>query len=188
MPTLFEVTEWHQFLLSLKSVQSSQHDHISNLLYANVFEQMYRGDHFVFEHGTRRPGMNCVFASPLHDQANLELMCFLFGACRVFVLGKLVEGTRQSFHRRSRKSDSVGDAVLTVDNVVKTQNGCELEGKKISKGSGRYFYEIDNKAAISIGAAESTSKTMVVADAKEKEKLVPLTIVKKKPETQVRDS
>ena len=90
--------------------------------------------------------------------------------------------------KEESKVHSICDAMLTVDNVVKTQNGCELEGKKISKGSVGYVYEIDNKAAISIGAAESTSKTMVVADAKEKEKLVPLTIVKKKPETQVRDT
>ena len=54
--------------------------------------------------------------------------------------------------------------MLTVDNVVKTQNSCELEGKKISKGSGGSAHETENKAGSSVGARESTSKMMVVAE------------------------
>ena len=42
-------------------------------------------------------------------------------------------------------------------------------------------------AASSIEAVESTPKTMLVADAKEKEKLVPLTFVMKKPEIQAQE-
>ena len=32
--------------------------------------------------------------------------------------------------KRQSKADSIGDAVLTVDNVDKAQNGCDLEGKE----------------------------------------------------------
>ena len=37
------------------------------------------------------------------------------------------------------KADSIGDAVLTVNNVGKSQDGCEL-------GSGGSVYETGNKA------------------------------------------
>ena len=63
--------------------------------------------------------------------------------------------------------------MLSVDNVGKTQNGCELEEKKISEGLGGSVHETESKAASSIEAVESTSKTVVVTEAKEKEKLVP---------------
>ena len=38
------------------------------------FEQMHRGDHFTFEHRTRRLGKICVFRSSLHSQVFLESM------------------------------------------------------------------------------------------------------------------
>ena len=53
------------------------------------------------------------------------------------------------------KADTVGDTALTVDCVIRTQNSCELEGKKIFKGSGGSVYETANKDAGSVDAVES---------------------------------
>ena len=80
---------------------------------------------------------------------------------------------RNSLSKRESKADSIGDTTLSVDNVGKTQNGCELEEKKIREGLGGSVHETESKAASSIEAVESTSKTVVVTEAKEKEKLVP---------------
>ena len=50
-----------------------------------------------------------------------------------------------------------------------------------------FVYETEKKAASSIVAVKSTSKTMAAAGAKEKEELVASTTVLKKPELQARE-
>ena len=87
--TVLEVTESQdQFSWSLQRVQSSQHDLISHLQCAKdlngcIIVVITSSSNI---HRTRRLGMYCVFASPLHDLAILYLTCSLLGACRVFVL------------------------------------------------------------------------------------------------------
>ena len=81
------------------------------------------------------------------------------------------------------KADSVGDAMLSVDDVCKSRDCCELERKKISKESDGSVYGTENEADGSTGAVRSTSKTMAAADAKEQEELVPVTFSPVKMDT-----
>ena len=114
-------------------------------------------------HPTHRPGVNCAFASPLSDQTKLELTCSLLEAWRLSVLpGK-------------RKEKRKGETMLSVDDVGKNQDCCELEKTKIGEKSDGSDYVTENEAEGSIEAVKSTSKTMAAADAKEKEELGLLT-------------
>ena len=47
-----------QFRKSREKGKSSQHDHISFLLYANAFEKMHCSDHFIFEHPSSASSWN----------------------------------------------------------------------------------------------------------------------------------
>ena len=62
------------------------------------------------------------------------------------------------------KTNLVGDARLSVDDVGKSLNHGEIERKKISKESDAPVYGAENEAEGSIESIESTSKTMVATD------------------------
>ena len=153
-----EVTGWQHWEIEPAGVyKSSQHDLISYLL---CFEQTHRGDHFILEHPSNASSWNelCV-QKPIAQASEFGVNVFEEWWKR-----------GNSLSKRESKADSIGDAVPTVANVDKTQNGCELEEKKISEGLAGSVHETESKV-------ESTSKRVVVAEAKEKEKFLSLAIL-----------
>ena len=111
VPTDLEViklaTVGDQLSQSLQRVRSSQYDLILSLLDANALNRcivvIISSSNI---HGTRRPGMDCVFGSPLHDQVILELMCSLLEACLVFALVALSRRKESKYSGDARRVKS----------------------------------------------------------------------------------
>ena len=83
--------------------------------------------------------------------------------------------TKQRLQKWESKADSIGDSMLSVDNVGKNQGCCELGKTMIGKESDGSDYWTENEAEGSSEAITGTSKTMAANDAKENEELVPPT-------------
>ena len=94
---------------------------------------MHRGDHFIFEHPSNTLSWSKLYvrklvAQPSESEVNLFLIRSMAGVRPRGSVGAVWQAMKDA--KRKSKTDGIGDAVLTVDSVDKTQNGCDREGKE----------------------------------------------------------